>query len=123
MSDTAVLIILFLLLGMFVLTGAAVTIFARQVLAWFMSPKRMWRMGPAYCFDDKRKMYYVEASPRSLWWSSKLGYVCDATQGRVYITPARVQIYILRFAGILLVLASLFVISYLAYLAAYRPFG
>lgn len=123
MSDTAVLIVLFMFLVLFLLTGAAVAIFARQVLAWFISPKRMWRVGPAYCFDDSRKMYYVEASPRSLWWSSKLGYVCDATKGRVYITPATVQVYFLRFVGVLLALASLFMISYLAYLAAYRPYG
>lgn len=116
MKEIIVLVVLLLFVAACLAGGIVLTLYARPILAWFMSPARPWRRGPHYCYDEEKKLYYIEASPDAMRWPARFGYVCDADKGRIYITPARVQVIFIRFTGLLLAASSLFMLVVLIYL-------
>ncbi|MBI4332402.1 MAG: hypothetical protein HY673_14110 [Chloroflexi bacterium] len=110
------LIVLLLFVLACLAAGIVLVVCARPLLAWFMSPARPWRRGPHYCYDEAKKLYYVEASPDAMRWPSRLGYTCDLARGRIYITPGRVQVLFIRLTGLLLAVSSAFILVVLVYL-------
>ncbi|GEM_PF-4381806 len=113
MNDTIFLLFIAVFLAGSFLVGMAIIVLARPILMWYINPRRMWRSGPNYCYDEARKLFYVEAAPDSMWLESKLGYVCDKEKGRVYVSPARVQVLMLRLTGVLFAGGSLLLALFL----------